>query len=91
MFSDKAEELTVAPDVYLWMNVFLVLSTKAKEKAILSPMLDIFGEFLPFVCNGSKYYIFTVYSIIEPELSKFSFLSFNPVIIGTHIIFNNQL
>jgi hypothetical protein len=100
MFSDKTEELPVAPDVYLWMNVFLVLSTKAK--AILSPMLDIFGEFLPFECNGLKYYIFAVNSIIEPELSKhsslssngnyagISSLSFNPETIGTHIIFKTS-
>lgn len=99
LFSEKAEEISESPDVYLWMNVFLVLSLKAKN--ILSPLLEIFGEFLPFECAGEEYYIFSVYSMIEPDPTKsatiskdgvyagISSLSFKPETIGTHVIFKS--
>ncbi|WP_444893711.1 imm11 family protein [Microbulbifer sp. TRSA001] len=100
MFSEEARELSKIPDVYLWMNVFLMVSKKAKD--VLSPLLDIFGEFLPFECNGDEYFIFSVYSVIEPDPSKskillndgiyagISSLSFKPETIGTHILFKTS-
>lgn len=80
MSSNKAEELSMTPDVYLWMNVFLVLSQKAKS--ILLPLLDVFGEFLPFECNGEQYFIFSVYSKVEPDPKKSSVISKNGIYAG---------
>lgn len=100
MYSEDAEEITSIPDVYLWMNVFLVLSPKAKE--ILNPLLTIFGEFLPFECNGEIYFIFAVHSLIEPDTSNsealinngvyagISSLVFKSEVVGSHILFKTS-
>jgi hypothetical protein len=100
MYSADAEEISSVPDVYIWMNVFLVLSPKAKE--ILSPLLTIFGEFLPFECNEKIYFIFVVHSLIEPDTSEsevlinnevyagISSLVFKSEIVGSHILFKTS-
>ncbi len=86
--------------IYGWMDVFLVLSPRAKE--LLSPVLNLLGEFLPFECRDEEYYVFSVHSVIEPAPSEsnilsnngvfagVSSLSFRPEAVGTQILFKTS-
>lgn len=95
-----AEPMPESPDLAIWMNVFLVLSPRAR--AVLGPSLNCFGEFLPFSCNDQEYAVFAVHGVIEPELADskaieesgiyagVSSLVFKPEAVGTHTIFKTE-
>lgn len=44
------------PDIFLWLDVYLVLNNKAYDA--LAPSLHQFGEFLPLTVNGETHFLF---------------------------------
>lgn len=101
MYSQEAQPLSRSPDVYLWMNVFLMLSPRAME--VLHPLLHLMGEFLTFECDDQEYYLFAAHNVVEPDLSQshpisddqggyggVASLAFKASSIGTQILFKTN-
>jgi hypothetical protein len=97
MYSTEAELITDTPDLYLWNDVFLMLSARAFT--VLEGTLSAFGEFLRFKCGEEDIVLFSPHSVIEADPLQSSelledgvpvgikSLSFLPERVGTNPVF----
>ncbi|WKE65424.1 hypothetical protein PVT67_17425 [Gallaecimonas kandeliae] len=56
LFEMPEAEALQKPDIFLWLDIYLVLNKKAYDT--LAPSLNNFGEFLPLTVNGEPHHLF---------------------------------
>jgi len=56
------------PDIGIWHGTSLILSEKAM--AVLSPIIECYGEILPVVCEGHPHFIFNCRTQVDADLTQ---------------------